>query len=345
MRFFDTDPFAGLAYSYVVDSAQPSSISYAWTLGSPVATLLVASSLAGALLAALAALLAVRVGRGASLGAALRVSEWAALAALLLVSTLGVYLAADPLLLSTPLLAAYPLSCLWGLGRVARLLRGGDWGPLWPATLAEASARSPLAEVTAATFLPYLPPVLGGTYQYLQDPLLQDPAGGPGAPAAPTSSSLGISSRRIDGYRWDTGLRLHVAAFASLLLSFPGLLLRFFGSLPWKAVSGSRLRLSLSFAFAPLALVLELLLSYAGHPRIRFALHGGTRLILDVHANALRNVVRFATGASPGSNRELVKYLTRKGDGPRGRVRAGFYRSPVPPVSPPAPWARARRRG
>lgn len=329
MRFFDTDPFAGLAYSYVVDSAQPCSISYAWTSGSLLATLLVASALAGALLAVLAASFTFRVGLGASLGAALRlllwITLWGLLLALCLVPALGVALVADPLL------AAYPLSCLWGLGRVTRLLRNGDWGRLRPATLAQAAAGSPLAEATVASFLWYLPPVLGGTYRYLQKPLLEDPAGGFAAPAAPTSSFLGINSWCAELFRQDTGLRLHAAAFASLLLSAPGLLLGFLFSLPWKRVSGTRVSLTLLFAFAPLALVLELLFLYAGYPGIRFALHGGTRLTLVVRVKFLRSVVRFATGASPGSNRELAEFLTNTRGAPRGGVRADFYRSPVPP--------------
>jgi hypothetical protein len=110
MRLPYADPFLGLDSSYLVDSAQPSSISYAWNPGSLLATLLVASALAGALLAALAAFLAVRVGRGAGLGAVSRLLLWAALwgllTALCLVPALGVALVADPLL------AAYPLSCL-----------------------------------------------------------------------------------------------------------------------------------------------------------------------------------------------------------------------------------------
>lgn len=330
MRFSDTDPFAGLAYSYVVDSAQPSSISYAWTLGTPVASLLVASALAGALLAALAALLAVRVGRGADLRAALRVSEWAALAALLLVSTFGVYLAADPSLPSVLLLAAHPLSCLWGVGAVSRLRYRVKRG-LGLSTLAQGVARFPLAEVTVATFLWYLPPVLGGTYQYLQDPRSEDPAGGSAALAVPTSLFLGIKTWFAGSFRRDTGLLLHAAAFASLLLSAPGLLLHFLGSLPWEAVSKDRVRLSLLFAFAPLALVLELLLSYAGHPNVRFHLHRGTRLTLVVRVDALRSVILLATGAPSGSNRSLFKFLTRTEGGPEGRVRADFYRSPVPP--------------
>jgi hypothetical protein len=329
MRLPYADPFLGLDSSYLVDSAQPSSISYAGNSGSLLATLLVASALAGALLAALAAFLAVRVGLGVSLRAVSRLLLWAALwgllTALCLVPALGVAFVADPFL------AAYPLSCLWGLGVVGRLLRGGDWGPLWPSTLAEAVARSPLAEATVASFLWYLPPVLGGTYPCFWDHRLEGPAGGSGAPAAPTSSFLGINTWLPDSFRRDTGLRLHAVAFASLLLSAPGLLLGFLCSLPWKTVSKSRVSLSLLFAFAPLALVLELLFSYAGHPGIRFAVRGGTRLTLVVRVDALRNVVRLATGASPGSNWELANLLTRTGGGPRGRVRADFYRSPVPP--------------
>jgi hypothetical protein len=340
MRLPYADPFLGLDSSYLVDSAQPSSISYAWNSGSLLATLLVASALAGALLAALAAFLAVRVGRGADLRAVSRLLLWAALwgllTALCLVPALGVALVADPLL------AVYPLSCLWGIGVVGRLLRRGKGGRPQLPTLAEAAAGSPLAEATVASFFRYLPPVLGGTCQYIQKPLLEDPVGGSVAPAAPTSLFLGINAWRPGSFRRDTGLRLHAAAFASLLLSAPGLLLGFLCSLPWKAVSRNRVSLTLFFAFAPLALVLELLLSYAGYPRTRFVLNGGTRLTLVVHANVLRNVVRFATGSSLGSYRELAEFLTRTGDGPRGRVRADFYRPPVPPFPrrPPGPGRR-----
>jgi hypothetical protein len=228
---------------------------------------------------------------------------------------------------------------------VARLVRRGKWGLLQPSTLAEAAAGSPLAEATVASFLRYLPPVLGGTCQYFQDPCLKGPAGGSAAPAAQTSLFLGIKTWFPGSFRRDTGLRLHAAAFASLLLSAPGLLLGFLGSLPWKAVSQTRVSLTLLSAFAPLALVLELLFSYAGHPRIRFTLHGGTRLTLVVRVKDLRAVARLAGRGGLGLSGKVVHFLTRTGDGPRGTVRADFYRPPVPPVSRPAPRARARRRG
>jgi hypothetical protein len=165
------------------------------------------------------------------------------------------------------------------------------------------------------------------------------------APAAPTSPLLGINAWFAGSFRWDVGLGLHAAAFVSFLLSVPGLLLHFLGSLPWKAVSRTRVRLSLSFALAPLALALELLFSYAGLSHIRFTLHGGYRLTLVVRVKDLRAVVRLASEGSLGSNVELAKFLQRTGGGSRGQVRADFF-CPLKPTAPGrASRASLRRRG
>jgi len=51
MRLLKSDPILGLANSYLVDSAQPSSISYIWNFGSLLATCLVVQIVTGVLLA------------------------------------------------------------------------------------------------------------------------------------------------------------------------------------------------------------------------------------------------------------------------------------------------------
>ena len=51
MRLLKSDPLLGLANSYLIDSAQPSSISYLWNFGSLLATCLVVQILTGVLLA------------------------------------------------------------------------------------------------------------------------------------------------------------------------------------------------------------------------------------------------------------------------------------------------------
>lgn len=51
MRLLKSDPILGLANSYMVDSAQPSSISYLWNFGSLLATCLVVQIVTGVLLA------------------------------------------------------------------------------------------------------------------------------------------------------------------------------------------------------------------------------------------------------------------------------------------------------
>lgn len=51
MRLLKSDPILGLANSYMVDSAQPSSISYMWNFGSLLATCLVVQIVTGVLLA------------------------------------------------------------------------------------------------------------------------------------------------------------------------------------------------------------------------------------------------------------------------------------------------------
>jgi ubiquinol-cytochrome c reductase cytochrome b subunit len=51
MRLLKSDPILGLANSYLVDSAQPSSISYMWNFGSLLATCLVVQIVTGVLLA------------------------------------------------------------------------------------------------------------------------------------------------------------------------------------------------------------------------------------------------------------------------------------------------------
>lgn len=51
MRLLKSDPILGLANSYLVDSAQPSSISYRWNFGSLLATCLVVQIVTGVLLA------------------------------------------------------------------------------------------------------------------------------------------------------------------------------------------------------------------------------------------------------------------------------------------------------
>jgi ubiquinol-cytochrome c reductase cytochrome b subunit len=70
MRLLKSDPLLGLANSYLVDSAQPSSISYIWNFGSLLATCLVVQIVTGVLLAMLAALLVFRVRRVADTGQA-----------------------------------------------------------------------------------------------------------------------------------------------------------------------------------------------------------------------------------------------------------------------------------
>lgn len=51
MRLLKSDPILGLANSYLIDSAQPSSISYLWNFGSLLATCLVVQIVTGVLLA------------------------------------------------------------------------------------------------------------------------------------------------------------------------------------------------------------------------------------------------------------------------------------------------------
>ena len=70
MRLFNLDPILGLLNSYLVDSAQLSSISYTWNLGSLIAAFVVAQAFTGVLLAVLAALLVLRVRRVADTGQA-----------------------------------------------------------------------------------------------------------------------------------------------------------------------------------------------------------------------------------------------------------------------------------
>jgi hypothetical protein len=313
----------------------------------------VAQAFTEVLLAALAALLVLRVRRVADTGqawlAAFRPLLWVGFGGAVVVFGLLLYLrvysAAGFSLPSTLLVAAHPLSCLWGVGLVAKLLGKGKRALGYPTTLVQAAACSPLSKVTVDTFLGFLPPSLGGHYQYLRNPVLEAPVGGSVALAAPTSPLLGINAWFAGSFRRDVGLRLHVAAFVSLLLSVPGLLLHFLGSLPWKAVSGTRVSLTLLFAFAPLALALEFLFSYAGLSHIRFNLHGGHRLTLVVRVKDLRAVVRLASEGSLGSNVELAKFLQRTGGGPRGQVRADFF-CPLEPTAPGrAPCASLRRRG
>jgi hypothetical protein len=307
----------------------------------------------GVLLAMLAALLVFRVRRVADTGQAwsaafrpfIRAGFWGFVVVFGLLLYLGVYSAAGFSLPSTLFVAAHPLSCLWGVGLVAKLLGKGKRDLGYPTTLAQAAAGSPLAGITVDTFLGFLPPSLGGHYQYFRDPLLEAPAGGSVALAAPTSPLLGINAWFAGSFRWDVGLGLHVAAFVSFLLSVPGLLFHFLRSLPWKAVQRNQLRLSLPFAFAPLALALELLFLYAGLSHIRFNLHGGHRLTLVVLVKDLRAVVRLTSEGSLGSNVELAKFLQRTGGGSRDQVRADFFCPPEPTAPGRALRVSTKRRG
>jgi hypothetical protein len=313
--------------------------------------LLVVQTLAGALLAVLVALLVFRVWRGAGTGLApfaalwpsVRVALWGLLAALCLLIALWVCLAAGFSLPSAPLLAACPASCLWGLAVVAKRLGKGKF----PTTLAETVWRSPQAGVTVAGFLRFLSPKLSGHLAYKLGFDLEGSAGGSGPSRAPAPSSLGLNRWRIDGFRWDINLKLHVVAFVSLLLSVQGLLLHFLRALPWKFHPGGRVSLAFGRSLIPVALVLEVLFLYAGLPHTKFTLRGCGLLTLDVHLGKLLAVARLGKGSHlewpSGSSRALGEFLQSGEAALQGRVDKRFFR-PLGPGVTLAALNKARRR-
>jgi hypothetical protein len=254
---------------------------------------------------------------------------------------------ADSLSLLLSFAALHPLSCTWGLAGVLKLSAKARGALRQPAFLAQAAVAFPLGATTIRTFLGYLPSRLGGYSKYGWGPLVGAPAKGFGGVTTPTSSLLGVKAWVIDGFRWDTGLLLHAAAFASLLLSAPRLVFNFLRALPWKRVAGSRggLRLVLPFCLAPLALVLEMLLFLAGFPDARFTLHGDGYITLTVSAKRLRTVVLLADGSHRQSYVPTCEEMAR----PRGPHVEGiwldFFRpvqSPLPRLRYPDPWFRRR---
>lgn len=262
---------------------------------------------------------------------------------------LGVYSAAGFSLSSTLLVAAHPLSCLWGVGVAAKLLGKGKRALQYPTTLFQVGAGSPLAKVTVDTFLRFLPPKLSRHLGYNRGLPLEVPAGGSGLSTASALPLLGLNLWSIDGFRRDTGLRLHVAALVSLLLSVPGLLLHFLASLPWKSLPEGRVSLAFTRPLIPLALVMEVLFSYAGLSSIRFTLHGRQWLTLVVRLDQLLAVARLAGDSlSDGpcaSPRALEEFLRGSEAASRERVRASFFRPLKSTGSSPAPRASAKRRG
>jgi hypothetical protein len=193
----------------------------------------VVQTLAGALLAMLAVLLALRVWRGAGTGLALcppvRVAPWGLPLALCLLTALGVYFAAGLSLPSALFVATHPLSCLWGVAVVSKFIIKDLARFCHAYTLAEVAAWSRLNEVTVTTFLGYLPRFLSGRLGFDAGPrssLLH------GFFVDPMPSTWGLLLQTGDLFRQNHALQLHVYALASLLVSTKGLLLSFLRSLP-----------------------------------------------------------------------------------------------------------------
>jgi hypothetical protein len=334
MRLLNLDPILGLLNSYLVDSAQLSSISYTWNLDSLLVACLAVQAFIRVLLAALAALLLLPVAdtgqtRFAFLRPLTRFGFWGYAASFGLLLYLAAYLAVNLLWFSAFFTVSYPLSCLWGVGLAGKLLIKELRRFYHPKTLAQATALSSLAKVTVDTFLGHLPAELSGHLRYNRGSRLEAPAGGSRSLPAPASPSLGLNLWTLDGFRRDTGLRLHAAAFVSLLLSAPGLLLHFLASLPWEVLPEGRVRLSLLFAYAPLALVLELLFSYAGLSSIRFTVNGRRRLTLVLRLDELLAVARLGAESRSewacSSPRALSKFLRYEGATRQGYIEGKFF--------------------
>lgn len=268
---------------------------------------------------------------------------------------LGVYSAAGFSLPSTLLVAAHPLSCLWGVGVVSKFVIRDLVRFRYATTLAEAAARSRLAKVTVTTFLGYLPQDLSGHLGFDSDSRLEAPAEGSGAFTALASSCLAPILWTIDAFRQNPALQLHVAAFVSLLLSARGLLLYFLASLPWTFLGGGWVRLTLSCRLVPLVLVLELLILYAGLPITRFTLEGGRRFILYLRMDELLAVARlgrWGRSEEPCASTEALEKFLRGDRGlSRMRVQSSFFLPLEVPSSGESksssqlPRVRARRRG
>jgi hypothetical protein len=280
----------------------------------------VVQTLAGALLAMLAVLLAFRVWWGAGTGLALclpvRVAPWGLLLALCLLAALGATLAVGLSLPSALFVAAHPLSCLWGVAVVSKFIIKDLALFSHVYSLAEVATRSRLNELTVTSFLRYLPKKLGGSLGYDWHPYRGAPAGGIGPFAALTPPSLDLVTWTVDLFRQNQALQLHVYALASLLFSTPGLLLAFLGSLPWIFLGDGRVLLCLPSRFVPLALLLERLFGYAGFSHIRFTLEGSCELTLVASLDELLAVVR------------LTRRGRREGPCPSTQALEAFLRTP-----------------
>jgi hypothetical protein len=172
---------------------------------------------------------------------------------------------------------------------------------------------SRVAGVTAAHFVELLPNVIGGFTQYDAGVRALDPKWGTAMTPFPVTDCLSLVPAQPCSFSASPAFRLPAAAFASLLLSAPGLLLNFLVHLPLH-YSEKTVTLRLPISCAGLAAVIERLFSLAGAGRVRFTQLGWEWLVLEANVYQLQKVVGLG-GGFPGwdsaAGREAVKRLIK----------------------------------